>query len=376
MTPSNKCHTQAVTRRPSSGLEHHVEASIMLTPTQIRSRALSSQEDLSQVLLQCWRNRDGKSLPRVARLPLRVSEPDDANAKVHILPRQLGLTKSATQVGADLKHGQHPRTDLGRGKCRSCFFKISRGEVLLQLCRSTWDLCQGNGILLNEVTPHGFLQDEAKELQLEASRIMTRPTLHSPIHKVTRVLISDMPRMANPPQPPPLQDPHPRSLVSLPTRRTFIMSPDVIHRPSRKVAPSIRRHLGLNGTRLFGHSLSCASLFRVIRPAPRRSGPPLPRLQIAIPQIPVNRLRRTCDVSHTHRDSHKLPHDSSFLKWDKVLSCCKSTNLFLNYSLPLHHKASYHLDFVALAGDSHTAPTNFFEIADVQRGSLCTGRAS
>lgn len=376
MTTSHERDPHTMGRGPRGSLQREVELAIMLTEPQIRRSAVSFLKNLLQMRAQRIRQRHTKSLARITRLALRVGNPNDPLLKVHILPAQFRLTESAPQVGANLKSRQHPRGTLPGGKSRPRFFKIRRSQLFFHFWGSAWDFCQGNRVLLNQLPAKRLLENKGKEFQLQARRILAGPLSRPPLQKVRRMLVSHMGRMPYAAQPRPFQNPHPRGLVALPTRLGRIMSPDVIERPRREIPRLIRPHLSFQSTRLFRHPLRRPSLLRVIDTTPCGAFAPFARIKAPIPQNPKSTLPRLCDVSHAHQNSHKVPHEASVLKWDKVASCCKSMKVFSRYCLPLHHRARLALDFVALAGDSHTAPTNFFEIADVQRGSLCTGRAS
>ena len=83
-------------------------------------------------------------------------------------------------------------------------------------------------------------------------------------------------------------------------------------------------------------------------------------------------LRTKCAIS---ANSHMLPHASIKMLQNDAGYCCKSTFYAGGRFLPLHHRASLYLNFKALAGYSHTTPTNFFGVAGVQRTPLCRGRS-
>jgi hypothetical protein len=75
-------------------------------------------------------------------------------------------------------------------------------------------------------------------------------------------------------------------------------------------------------------------------------------------------------------NSHKLPHTSTKIVWDKVGFCSLTTPYKIQNSLPLHHEAMLYIVFEALAGGSHTAPTFFWVFADVQQAAFSSGRLS
>lgn len=82
-------------------------------------------------------------------------------------------------------------------------------------------------------------------------------------------------------------------------------------------------------------------------------------------------LRTKCAMA---TKSHMVPHASIKMMQNDAGYCCKSTTCACKNSLPLHHRARLSFDFEALAGHSHTTPTNFSAVAGVQLRSLCMGR--
>ena len=72
--------------------------------------------------------------------------------------------------------------------------------------------------------------------------------------------------------------------------------------------------------------------------------------------------------------SHMLPHTSIKMLQNDASCCCKSTPYAVSPSLPLHHRAVELLDFVALAGYSHTAPIFLGWLPVCNKMRLCTGR--
>lgn len=374
MTTSHKGNPQAVGGGPCGGLQSHVELAIMLSEAQIGRGAVAFLEDGAQMLGEGLGQRDAEALAWVARLALGIGDPDDALLEVHILAGQLGLAEAATEVRADLKGGKHPRRALASGEGGTGFLEIGRVELGLHLCGSAWDLSQGNGIFLNELSPQGLLEDEGEEFQLKARRIVARALSGAPLEKFGGMLVAHMRGMPYAPNPRPLQNPQPRGLVAFPARLARVVPPDVIQGPSRKIPRIVGPYLRLQSTGLLGHPLRRPGLLGIVMPTPRRAVPPLASIKAPVAQNPKSTLGRLCNVSHAHRNSHTLPHEASVLKWGKGVKRSKSTNVFSKYCLPLHHRASLSLNFEALAGDSHTTPTKFSAVAGVQQTALCTGR--
>lgn len=373
MTTCDKCHAEAVAGGSARAFERDVELAVLLSMGEIGGCALTRLEDVAEMLCKCVWERHAKAFARVGIVSLGVGDPQDLLLKVDGLGTELGFAEAATDMRADFKDGEHPRRCRPRSKSRAGFSKALKVKIGLLSDRLTADEREAQGVLLAILTPKSLLEDEGVEFDLKACGVVLHALALPPCHEIGGVLVAHMHWVANASLVVEIHDAEPRGGVALQRLRLGVVLAQIRHNPLAELARIGGAHLRLGGRGFLRHAVRRPGLLRTVMPQPRRLLPPRPRLQITKSQHPIRRMPRFFQISHVTPYSPKLPHATTKKKWFEVGQDCKSVLYVGKISLPLHHRASLPLDFVALTEDSPTAPPNFSGVASVQRRAMCLG---